>query len=59
MAAKSDKIELSTFQKCGKSEVAGYKTADENEETFVNFIWCKLCAKHKGTIFAYPTLTLA
>ena len=40
MAAKSNKIELSTFQKYDKSEVAGYKTVDDNEKTFVNFIWC-------------------
>ena len=41
MAAKSNKIELSTVQKYDNSEVAGHKAVDENEKTFVNFIWCK------------------
>ena len=32
MADKGNKIELSTFQKYGKSKIAGYKTVDENEK---------------------------
>ena len=38
MAAKGKKIELSTFQKCGKLEITSYKTVDENGKTFVNRI---------------------
>ena len=56
MAAKGNKIESSTFQKYGKSEITGYKTVDKNGKTSINFIWCNLCAKHKETILAYPTL---
>ena len=56
MAAKGNKIELSTFQKYGKLEITGYKTEDENEKIFINVIWCKLCAGHKEAILAYPTL---
>ena len=56
MAAKGSKIELSTFQKYGKSEITGYKTLDKNGKVFVDFIWCKLCAKYKETILGDPTL---
>ena len=56
MATKGKRIEFSTVQKYGKSEIIGYKTEDENGKTFVNFIWCKLCAKHKETILANPAL---
>ena len=55
MAVKGKKIDFSTFQKYGKSEIFGYKTVDENGKTFVNFIWCKLLAKHKETILVDPT----
>ncbi len=56
MAAKGNKIEISTFRKYGKSDIIGYKTVDENGKTYVNFIWCKLCAKHKEAILSDPTL---
>ena len=52
MAAKGNKIELSTFQKYGKSDIIGYKAEHDNERMFVTFIWCK----HKETILADPTL---
>ena len=56
MAAKGKQIALSTLQNYGKSEIIGYKTVDKNGKTFVNFIWCKQCAKHKETFLADPTL---
>ena len=33
MAAKGDKIELKTFESYGKSEVIGYKTVEDFDET--------------------------
>ena len=56
MAAKGNKIELSTFQRYGKSETTGYKTADKMEKRLLISSGWKLCAKHKETNLAYPTL---
>ena len=50
-----NKIEFSSFQKYGKSEIIGYKTVDEKAKRLLNLL-CKLCAKHKETILADPTL---
>ena len=50
MAGKGKKIELRTFSSYGKSEIIGYKTIQEEGKTYVNFIWCKVCAKHKDAI---------
>lgn len=56
MDAKGKQLELSTFQNFGKSEITGYKKVDKNSKTFIDFIWYKLCAKHKEAILAYPAL---
>lgn len=47
MATKNHKVELSTFRKWGKCDIIGYKTIKENDRTFVNFVWHKVCAEHK------------
>ena len=56
MTGNGNKIELSTFEKYGKSEIIGYKRVEENGKSLVNFIWCKLCVKHKDSILADRTL---
>ena len=56
MAGKGNKIELSTFEKYGKSEIIGYKRVEASGNTLVNFIWCKLCVKHKDSTLAERTL---
>ena len=48
-------VELYTFEKYGKSAIIGHKTIDKDNKTLVNFIWCKLCAKHKTVILSNPS----
>ena len=54
MASKGLSVELSTFEKYGKSYVIGSKTEEINGRVVVCFIWCKLCAKHKTAVLANP-----
>ena len=48
-------VELRTFEKYGKSSVIGHKTIEKDNKTFVNFVWCKLCTKHKVVILSNPS----
>ena len=48
-------VELYTFEKYGKSAIIGHKTIDKDNKILVNFIWCKLCAKHKTVILSNPS----
>ena len=55
MAAKQGlSVEFSTFECYGKNAIIGHKKVERNEKTFVNFVWCKLCAKHKNIILSNP-----
>ena len=56
MAPKGNKIELKTFNSYGKSNIIGYKTIAEEGRTYVNFIWCKVCARNKDAILKDPTI---
>ena len=47
---KGNMVELTTFKSWGKCDVIGHKTVDVNGKTMVNFVWCKICARHKSAI---------
>ena len=53
-----NRVEVSTFLSWGKSGIIGHKTEvdSSNSKVYVNFIWCKVCAKHKGRIENNPSL---
>ena len=38
---------MSTFNKWGISNIIGFKTVEREGTEFVNFDWCKICAKHE------------
>ena len=51
-------IELRTFLSYAKSDILGlgYKTEQVNGRVYVNFCWCKVCAKNKDGIIQNTTL---
>ena len=53
--AKGNKVELRTFLSWKKEAVIVYKTTEENNRVFVNFVWCKVCARNKEAITVHPT----
>ena len=55
-ATKGNQIELRTFLSYGKSDILGYKTEEVNGRVYVNFCWCKVCAKNKDGILQNPTV---
>ena len=56
--ASGNKVEVSTFLSWRKSGIIGHKTEVglSNSKVYVNFIWCKVCAKHKSRIENNPSL---
>ena len=56
--ASGNKVEVSTFLSWRKSGIIGHKTevGSSNSKVYVNFIWCKVCAKHKSRIENNPSL---
>lgn len=50
MSTKGVTKEISTFTSWGREDTLGYHTKPEGNKTLVNYIWCKLCAKHKDKI---------
>jgi hypothetical protein len=50
-----NKVMLQTF-KNWKFDVFGYKTVVEDGVTYVNFVWCKICAKNKECIVQHPSI---
>ena len=52
-SVKGNKVELSTFENWGKKNVIGYKTEETSSgKIHVNFICCKVCAKHKSRVLS-------
>ncbi len=51
---KGNKVDLETFKKWGKDGVIGFKTIEENSRRYVNFVWCKVCARNKDSLIAHP-----
>lgn len=54
--SKGNRVELRTFQNYGKSDIIGYKTEELDGKEYVNFIWCKVCARNKAGILSHPSL---
>ena len=53
--AKGNKVELRTFLSWGKEAIIGYKTTEQSNRVFVNFVWCKVCARNEDAIKVHPT----
>ena len=53
---KGNKVQLSKFLKWDVHDIFGHKIIEEGSSKFVNFVWCKLCAKNKA---AQPTATFS
>ena len=51
---KGNTVSLQTFQTYEANDVIGYKTINTEGKIMVNFAWCKLCAKHRNTIYNNP-----
>ena len=53
---KGNSVELGTFRSWGKKKIFGVKTVEDTKSgrTMVNFIWCKVCAKHEKAIMSSP-----
>ena len=51
---KGSKVDLLTFKKWGKDGVIGYKTVSIDNREFVNFVWCKVCARNKDALLHHP-----
>ena len=51
MLKKTDKyVKLSIFNKWRVSNIIGFKTVETEGTKFVNFVWCKICAKHENCV---------
>ena len=53
-AGKGSKVGLLAFKKWGKDGVIGYKTVNIDHREFVNFVWCKVCARNKDALLQHP-----
>ena len=53
-STKGNMVSLQTFQTYETNNVTGCKTINIEGKIMVNFAWCKLCAKHKNTIYNNP-----
>ena len=53
--AKGNKVELRTFLSWGKEAIIGYKITEQSNRVFVNFVWCKVCARNEDAIKVHPT----
>ena len=53
-STKGKMVSLQTFQTYETNNVIVYKTINIEGKIMVNFAWCKLCAKHKNTIYNNP-----
>ena len=48
--AKGNSVELKTFKSYGVDEILGFKMEEKDGQTYVNFIWCKVCARNEESI---------
>ena len=53
-AGKDSKVGLLTFKEWEKDGVIGYKTVNIDHQEFVNFVWCKVCARNKDALLQHP-----
>ena len=47
---KGNSLLLSTFLSYKLTDIIGHKTINKDGKVLVNFVWCKLCAKHKNQL---------
>ena len=52
---KGNSVELKTFKSHGVDEILGFETEEKDGQTYMNFIWCKVCARSEG-IKKHPNL---
>ena len=52
--AKGNIVELKTFKSYGVDEILGFKTEEKDGRTYVNFIWCIVCARNEEGIINTP-----
>ena len=48
--AKGNSVELKTFKSHGVDEILGFKAEEKDGRTYVNYIWCKVCARNEEGI---------
>ena len=54
---KGNSVELKTFKSYGVDEILGFKTEEKDGQTYMNFIWFKVCARNEeGIIKKHPKL---
>lgn len=53
---KGNKVKLPTFLKWGISNIFGHKEVCETGITYVNYIWCKVCAANKNCVLNHPSV---
>ena len=53
---KKYQVELKTFLGYGKDAIIGHKSVEEGGRKYVNFIWCKVCARNKDAILSDPSM---
>ena len=49
-STKGNKVKLKTFLDWQKASVLGYKTEVKDGVTYVNHVWCKVCARNEHVI---------
>ena len=50
--SKGNTVKLKTFNTWPKTNLIGYKTIEKEGVTYVNFVWCKVCARNEAVIRA-------
>ena len=49
-SSKGNKVKLKTFLSWQKVNLLGYKTEVKEGVTYVNYVWCKVCACHEHVV---------
>ena len=50
LSSKGNKVKLKTFISWQKANVLGYKTEVKEGVTYINYVWCKVCACNEHVI---------
>ena len=50
---KGSRVELNTLKKTEKDGRIGYKMSEDNGGIYVNFVWCKVCARNKDSLLTH------
>ena len=49
-SSKGNKVKLKTFLSWQKVNLLGYKTEVKERVTYVNYVWCKVCACYEHVV---------